>query len=436
METLGILSLITILIAPYEQCKIDVIVSNTTESNVIYLTAGDNAIQKQIILNVTNLPHANQVSFKSDDYNVASFDNRQNNFILIENGFQRINIKINAERLGITKIRLLPSGENSNCEVGPPIKVKVKRPNAKKLELAFQITLGILIVFNNIGFGCKLKWKEIKEILKKPVAPIIGFLCQFLIMAPVSLLLTRMLKMSSYPSIGLVSIGCSPGGAGSNVFAVLLDASLELSIIMTTISTFTALGTTPFWLWALSRFIIDDGAKIEIPVVNVFTSLAAVIVPVLIGVVLTNFAVKISNVIEKYLKPFIVIIGLVFLSFGIYVYYYALQVATWREYLGVILLSSIGYILGTSAGFIFRQGRDKAITIGLETGFQNMALSLLMIQLTYDSPESDLAGVAPVIYMFAGALIPAAAVITRLLVKIYKEKKWPWIKKVDETTDI
>lgn len=436
MKSLIICLILNICIIYSKQCSIDISVENSTKSNEIYLIAGENLKKFKILVNITNLPFPNHFSFKSTDYSTVSIDDQSKNYFANKNGLTRLNVNLGGERLGITEIKLLSSNENFNCKIGPPIKVKVKRPNAKKLELAFQITLGLLIVFNNIGFGCKLKWKEVKDILKKPVAPIIGFLCQFLIMAPVSLLLTRMLKMSAYQSIGLVSIGCSPGGAGSNVFAILLDASLELSIIMTTISTFTALGTTPFWLWALSRFIIDDGAKIEIPVVNVFTSLAAVIVPVLIGVLLTNFAEKVSNVIEKYLKPFIVLIGLVFLSFGIYVFYYALQVATWKEYVAVILLSSIGYILGTTMGFVFKQGRDKAITIGLETGFQNMALSLLMIQLTYDSPESDLAGIAPVIYMFAGALIPSAAVIVRLMFKIIKEKQLPWKKKVDDTTNL
>ena len=42
--------------------------------------------------------------------------------------------------------------------------------------------------------------------------------------------------------LGMLAIGCSPGGGGSNVFAYLLNADLELSITLTFISTILALG--------------------------------------------------------------------------------------------------------------------------------------------------------------------------------------------------
>ena len=51
--------------------------------------------------------------------------------------------------------------------------------------LIFAVVLGTLILFMNTGFGCKIELSVIKGILKKPVGPIIGFCCQFLIMAPV-----------------------------------------------------------------------------------------------------------------------------------------------------------------------------------------------------------------------------------------------------------
>jgi len=49
--------------------------------------------------------------------------------------------------------------------------------------------------------------------------------------------------MQSLFAIGLVAIGACPGGGGSNVFAYILEADLELSIVMTSISTILSLGT-------------------------------------------------------------------------------------------------------------------------------------------------------------------------------------------------
>ena len=43
-------------------------------------------------------------------------------------------------------------------------------------------------------------------------------------------------------AFGLLTMSCSPGGGSSNVWVNLLDGDLDLSLTMTTISTFAALG--------------------------------------------------------------------------------------------------------------------------------------------------------------------------------------------------
>ena len=52
----------------------------------------------------------------------------------------------------------------------------------------------------------------------------------------------KLLKLSNITGLGLLAIGACPGGGGSNIFAYLLDADLELSITMTFVSTICALG--------------------------------------------------------------------------------------------------------------------------------------------------------------------------------------------------
>ena len=80
----------------------------------------------------------------------------------------------------------------------PPYHVAVVRAGGSTLNLAFVITLGILIVFYNIGFGCKLKKESLKKIVKRPVAPAIGFATQFLLMAPGSGNLSCLKKIYNY----------------------------------------------------------------------------------------------------------------------------------------------------------------------------------------------------------------------------------------------
>lgn len=55
----------------------------------------------------------------------------------------------------------------------------IREPTA--LEHVFTGTVIILVILNTIGFGCILEVGLIKTILKRPVAPLIGFGCQYLI---------------------------------------------------------------------------------------------------------------------------------------------------------------------------------------------------------------------------------------------------------------
>ena len=48
--------------------------------------------------------------------------------------------------------------------------------------------------------------------------------------------------MDPVTGLGLIAIGSCPGGGASNVFALLLDLNLELSLTMSSVSTLAAMG--------------------------------------------------------------------------------------------------------------------------------------------------------------------------------------------------
>ena len=120
------------------------------------------------------------------DPNVASISEGATlDFSLLSNAPTTLNFSIHGRNLGRTTVTF--SNANSSLSSFPiseyPLAV-IREPS--DLDLVFIIVLGIMIVLYNIGFGCKVQLSEIKDILKKPIAPAIGCLCQFAIMAPVS----------------------------------------------------------------------------------------------------------------------------------------------------------------------------------------------------------------------------------------------------------
>ena len=53
----------------------------------------------------------------------------------------------------------------------------------------------------------------------------------------------KVLQLEKELAFGLLAIGCSPGGGGSNIMTSLMDGDINLSIVMTFVSNIVALGT-------------------------------------------------------------------------------------------------------------------------------------------------------------------------------------------------
>ena len=61
----------------------------------------------------------------------------------------------------------------------------IRKP--KMVDMVFFVSLNLLVVCSNIGMGCAIDLDVVKSVLRRPVAPAIGFFSQFVIMPLVSI---------------------------------------------------------------------------------------------------------------------------------------------------------------------------------------------------------------------------------------------------------
>lgn len=57
------------------------------------------------------------------------------------------------------------------------------------IDHLFLALVSLMVICANVGMGCKIDLVVVKEVLRKPIAPAIGFSCQYLIMPLVCVLL-------------------------------------------------------------------------------------------------------------------------------------------------------------------------------------------------------------------------------------------------------
>lgn len=142
------------------------------------------------------------------------------------------------------------------------------------------IFLGIIM----FGMGLTLQADDFKELVRKPWQVIIGVIAQYTIMPLVAFGLAFGLHLPAEIAVGVILVGCCPGGTASNVMTFLAKGNTALSVAVTTISTLLAPVVTPLliMLFAKEWLPVSPG--------SLFISiLQAVLFPIIAGLIVKMF---------------------------------------------------------------------------------------------------------------------------------------------------
>uniref|UniRef100_A0A8R1XU05 Uncharacterized protein n=1 Tax=Onchocerca volvulus TaxID=6282 RepID=A0A8R1XU05_ONCVO len=276
--------------------------------------------------------------------------------------------------------------------------------DSKRLEnRLFLSTLVILIIIANILMGCELDMRIMLEVIKEPVAPIIGFCTQFIAMPLLAWGIANVIftanGLHSF-ALGLFVTGCVPGGGASNYWTILLHGNLPVSITMTFCSTVASLVMIPLWMWLLGFRFLDTfypEAVIKVPYIKIVVSLVTLIVPLIFGITISYFKPALQFQARKIMRPFIIFVLLFLIGFGALANIYMIRLLTWRTVFGSLLLPWCGFAIGCFTSVILRQPPANVTSIAIETGIQNTGLAIMLLKFSFPDPDADISALIPVI---------------------------------------
>jgi len=195
--------------------------------------------------------------------------------------------------------------------------------------------------------------------------------------------------------IGLILMGCMPGGTTSNIFVYFSKGRLSLSILMTVCSTLMAVVMVPLTMSLYGRGIEGEW---QVPPDQIIQLLAVLLVPTLIGMVLRRYNANIGAVIE--LLGGIFGVGVIIFLLGSWVpRNWELMMTTGASiYIVSIALGLIGFGLGYFMSRGLRLSTVRARTISMETGIQNGPLAILIAALVFTGQQQQLVLLIPILY--------------------------------------
>ncbi len=231
-------------------------------------------------------------------------------------------------------------------------------------------TINYLLGVVMFGMGLTLNLSDFKVVFSRPKDVIVGCLAQFTVMPLLAWGLAKAFSLDDALALGVVLVGCCPGGTASNVMTYLAKGDLALSVGMTGVSTLLAPILTPLLTLLLA------GHRVEVNVLNMFLSILwVVILPIVIGFIIKRLFPKFTKSAVEYLPAFsslsiITIVGVVISASSA-----KLMAGGFLIVLVVVLHNLCGLGLGYGIGTLMHMPSPKRRAISIEVGMQNSGLA-------------------------------------------------------------
>jgi BASS family bile acid:Na+ symporter len=226
--------------------------------------------------------------------------------------------------------------------------------------------LGVIM----FGMGLTLSPQDFRIVFSRPKDIIIGCLAQFTVMPLLALGLSWAFALPKELALGVILVGCCPGGTASNVITYLAKGDLALSVGMTATSTLLAPLLTPLLVLMLA------GTMVEVDTIGMLLSIVYVVIaPIVVGLIFQRYLPKFTKSTVPYLPAFSSIV--IAFVVGIVVSHNAdrLLVGGMIVVLVVMLHNLCGLSLGYIIGRLLGLADSKKRAISIEVGMQNSGLA-------------------------------------------------------------
>lgn len=226
--------------------------------------------------------------------------------------------------------------------------------------------LGVIM----FGMGLTLRLNDFRVVFSRPRDVAVGCIAQFTVMPLLAFVLARLFRLDEALAVGVILVGCCPGGTASNVITYLARGDLALSVGMTGVSTLLAPVVTPLLVWLLA------GKTVDVDVAAMFLSILwVVILPIVGGLLVKRLWPGLTERATAYLPALsslaisAIVLIIISASAG------RLMAGGWIIIAVVVLHNVGGLSIGYLVGRLLRLAPAKRKALSIEVGMQNSGLA-------------------------------------------------------------
>lgn len=239
-------------------------------------------------------------------------------------------------------------------------------------NLLLPLSLGIIM----LGLGLSLTLADFTRVVRYPKAAIIGLTIQMLVLTSAAFLIAVVFQLPPELAVGLLLLAAAPGGATANVYSHLAHGDVALNITLTAVNSALSLLTLPFIVtFALQYFMASD-QYVPPPFRKIIEVGLIIVLPVVIGMLVRQFAPRFAAKMEKPIRIFSVLLLALLVMLAV--------AQSWEvlvKYFAVVgfaclVFNLVSMAVGYAAPLALKLPEKQAIAISMEIGIHNGTLAI------------------------------------------------------------
>lgn len=227
------------------------------------------------------------------------------------------------------------------------------------------LLLGIIM----FGMGLTLSLNDFKAVFKAPKSVLIGVIGQFIIMPLLAFGLANLFQLAPEVAVGVILVGCCPGGTASNVMTFLAKGNTALSVAVTSISTLLAPILTPaLTLLFASKWLPVSAGDMFWSIVKI------VVIPIVLGIIVK---LLFNKQVEKSVAalPLVSVVGIVAVASAVVAANSEKLLENGLLIFGIVILhNGLGLLIGFLLAKVLKLNFQDQKAISIEVGMQNSGL--------------------------------------------------------------
>lgn len=262
-----------------------------------------------------------------------------------------------------------------------------------------------------LWLGVNLTSQDFRRLRIQPKATLVGLGSQLLLLPLLGFAIAAVSGLSPALAVGVVVIAACPGGSMSNLFTLLAQGDIALSVTLTALSSVVTVFTIPVVINVATAQFMAQGTAIQLPLLSTIIQIALItLLPIALGMTLKYMAPRRAQQTNRFLKwvaisnVIVVLAGMVVKEWESFPFYLS-QVG------GAIFALNLGAIaLGFTIATVSKLDPAETTSITIETGIQNVPLAITIASAPTLLNSADIA--IPAVF-YGTVMLPLGALISR-----------------------